>query len=109
MNTIEALQTLYLALGSSLSDTYATIANGAPVSNYNVIPDMIAAIAQKVPTGKSLPTVSSTDNGKLLTVVEGEWAKADAPTELPAVTSDDNGKVLKVADGAWGVGTDLTE
>lgn len=109
MNTIEALQTLYVALGGTLSDTYESIANGAPVSSYNVIPDMIAAIAQKVPTGKSLPTVSSTDNGKLLTVVEGEWAKADAPTELPSVSADDNGKVLKVANGAWGVGTDITE
>lgn len=81
MNTIEALQTLYVALGGTLSDTYEGIANGAPVSDYNVIPDMIAAIAEKVPTGKSLPTV----------------------------TADDNGKVLKVIDGAWGVGTDATE
>lgn len=79
MNTIEALQTLYVALGGTLSDTYESIANGAPVSSYNVIPDMIAAIAQKV------------------------------PTELPTVTADDNGKVLKVIDGAWGIGEDATE
>ena len=50
---------------------------------------------------KELPKVTSSDNGKLLTVVSGKWAKADAPVELPAVTAGDNGKVLTVADGAW--------
>ena len=48
-----------------------------------------------------LPTVSGSDNGDVLTVVEGAWAKAAPPVELPAVTADDNGKVLKVVDGAW--------
>ena len=30
--------------------------------------------------GSSLPEVSASDNGMLLTVVEGEWDKADAPS-----------------------------
>jgi hypothetical protein len=112
MTTIQALQGLYVALGGELTDTYEDIANGIPVSDYKVIPDMINAIAQKVPTGGSgsaLPAVTADDNGKLLTVVEGAWDKADAPTELPAVTADDNGKVLKVVEGAWDKGTDLVE
>ena len=45
MNTIEALQALYVAFGGQLTDTYETIADGVPVSNYVVIPDVIAAIA----------------------------------------------------------------
>ena len=56
-----------------------------------------------------MPTVTGSDNGKVLTVVTGAWAAAAIPAQLPAVTADDNGKVLKVADGAWAVGTDATE
>lgn len=47
----------------------------------------------------SLPEVSSTDNGDVLAVVEGAWAKADPI--LPAVSSEDNGNVLTVVEGAW--------
>ena len=52
--------------------------------------------------GTGLPEVTTDDNGDVLTVVEGEWAKA-APSgsDLPAVTSDDNGNVLTVVEGAW--------
>lgn len=77
MNTIQALQGLYVALGGELTDTYEDIAGGVPVSDYKVIPDMIEAISQKASGGSSLPTVDATDNGKLLTVVEGNWDKAN--------------------------------
>lgn len=74
MNTIvDALKTLYVALGGSAND----------VKNITLNPDMITAIA----------TVAAT---------------AIAP-ELPTVTASDNGKVLKVVDGKWAVGTDATE
>jgi len=43
--TVEALKALYVALGGALTDTYAGIANGATVSKYVLIPDMINAIA----------------------------------------------------------------
>lgn len=77
--TVEALKELYTSLGGELTDTYDSIANGLPVSDYNVIPDMIQALAQKTGggSGSSLPAVTSDDNGKLLTVVEGAWDKAD--------------------------------
>lgn len=71
--TVDALKTLYVALGGSADD----------VKNISLIPDMITAIA----------TVAAT---------------ATAP-ELPAVTSTNNGKVLKVVDGKWAIGTDATE
>jgi hypothetical protein len=48
-----------------------------------------------------LPTVSSTDNGKVLGVSSGAWAAVDAPSGLPSVSSTDNGKVLGVSSGAW--------
>lgn len=45
-NTIDALKNLYVALGGSLTDTYDDICNGAAVSNYVIIPDVINAIAE---------------------------------------------------------------
>lgn len=46
-NTIIALQNLYVAMGGELTDTYDTICDGAKVSDYVTIPDMINAIAIK--------------------------------------------------------------
>lgn len=107
MTTVEALKGLYTTLGGQLSDTYSGIAGGVAVSDYVLIPDMIQAITQKVSSiGIELPAVTASDNGDVLTVVNGKWAKADAPKELPAVTAEDNGSVLKVVDGAWDKGTD---
>lgn len=73
--TLEALRALYVALGGTASD----------VSGMTYTPDIINAIATKAAalrtaaTAKELPTVSSTDNGKVLTVVSGKWAKAALP------------------------------
>ena len=79
MNTIEALKALYVAFGGALTDTYEDIADGAAVSLYVVIPDMIQALAKLAAAKGELPEVSDADNGKVLTVVGGEWAAADLP------------------------------
>lgn len=50
---------------------------------------------------EGVPSVTSSSNGKVLTVVSGKWKAADVPAELPTVTADDNGKVLMVVDGVW--------
>lgn len=70
-NTIIALQNLYVALGGEAAD----------VANINIIPDMINAIATLISGGATaeLPKVTSSDNGKVLTVVSGKWAKAALP------------------------------
>lgn len=69
--TVTALKALYTALGGS-ADT---------VANITLIPDMINAIAAHVAAGGAaeLPTVSATNNGQVLTVVNGKWASADLP------------------------------
>lgn len=69
--TITALKALYVALGG----------NAATVAAITLIPDMINAIAAIVPTAiaKELPTVSSTNNGQVLTVVSGKWKAAALP------------------------------
>lgn len=124
MTNVEALKAVYTALGGDADD----------VAAINTTAEMIAAIATAVSSTIELPAVTSSDNGDVLTVVNGKWAKAAAtielPTvsgaddgdvltvvsgtwakaasakELPVVTSAENGKVLKVVDGAWAVGTD---
>lgn len=65
-NTIKALQNLYVALGGDADD----------VADIVLIPDMINAIATVVVTAvaKELPEVEAKDNGKVLKVVDGEWA-----------------------------------
>lgn len=70
--TVVALQGLYVAMGGTAST----------VENIVTIPDMINAMTALVTSG--------------------------ATAKLPAVTASDNGKVLKVVDGEWAVGTDAT-
>ena len=67
--------------------------------------DMVdAETLSRVLSATPLPTTTSTDNGKVLGVKSGKWAKVTPAEELPAVTAADNGKVLMVVDGAWAVG-----
>lgn len=65
MLLVDALKEVYKALGGSADD----------VANMSQNADVIAAIATKA--GSGLPAVSATDNGDVLTVVEGAWAKAE--------------------------------
>ena len=71
--TLDALRGLHVALGGDADD----------VANLVTIPDLIKVISTQV------ATVVGTK-------------------ELPDVDADDNGKILKVVDGEWAVGTDAT-
>lgn len=63
ISTVNSLKDLYVKMGGSLTDTYEGIANGVPVADYNVIPDMIEAVTQKADSG----------GGGSVVVVEGTW------------------------------------
>lgn len=66
INTVEALQGLYVALGGELSN----------VANITTIPEMLTAISSVAAAAASeLPVVTASDNGKVLGVVNGAWAK----------------------------------
>ena len=43
----------------------------------------------------TLPAVTSTDNGKVLKVVSGDWAAAEASTDFPAAPSSDGTYILQ--------------
>ena len=96
MTNVEALKLVYVALGGD-ADDFTAETNA----------DAIALIATVCSggSGSSLPAVTDADNGDVLTVVDGAWAKAAAPTELPAVTAADDGDVLTVVEGAWAKAT----
>lgn len=59
--------------------------------------------------GSSLPKVTTSDNNKVMTVVNGAWAAQTPASELPTVTGSDNNKVLKVINGSWGIGNETNE
>lgn len=70
ITTITALKNLYVACGGTASD----------VANITTIAEMIEALKNVLQGGggSDLPAVTSDDNGKVLTVVEGDWDKANA-------------------------------
>ena len=65
--------------------------------------EYMKGIAAQIEAGSTeLPAVTDVDEGKILAVnASGKWDKADAPTELPEVSASDNGDVLTVVEGAW--------
>ncbi len=106
MNTVEALKELYKSFGGKLTDTYSDIADGIPVGNYSVIPDCFAALAEIAGGSIELPVVTQADAGDVLTVGEdGKWKNEEPVKELPAVTASDNGFLMQVIDGAWAKST----
>ena len=78
---VSALKALYVALGGELTDTYDGIAGGIAVSQYSLISDVILAIAEvaatvaQAATTAELPTVTAENDGDMLKVVSGKWAK----------------------------------
>lgn len=72
MSNVEALKNLYVALGGTAADV-ATMTTNAEV--INAIAQIAAPLAEK-----TLPDVTAEDNGKVLTVVSGEWEAAAIPS-----------------------------
>ena len=68
MTNVQALKNLYVAFGGTLSD----------IADLNTNAEIINAIASLLSEGDFgiLPTVSASDNGKVLTVVDGDWTAA---------------------------------
>lgn len=90
--TVDELKTLYVKLGGNIAD----------VANLQTDAELIDKIEDLDLTAGRLPEVTADDNGDILSVVEGAWAKVESESELPAVTSADAGEVLTVnPSGAW--------
>jgi hypothetical protein len=69
MTNVEALKKVYVALGGDADDFTAT-------TNPEAI-DLIAS-AVSAAVAPELPAVTSADNGDILKVVDGVWAKASS-------------------------------
>lgn len=76
MTTIEALFDLYEALGGDVDS----------ISTLETIPELLEEISEIAGSTIELPGVTASDNGDVLTVVDGKWAKAEAST--PTSTSE---------------------
>ena len=81
MDNLNALKALNVAVGGALTDTHSSINGSVTVANYTLLADVIAAIAAKISAGsmKELPSVTSSNNGQVLTVVSGMWKNANLP------------------------------
>lgn len=84
MTTIDALKNLYVELGGNLED----------VENINVIPKMIDALSEIAGSTIELPGVTSEDNGDILTVVDGKWAKGQAGGAKKLEVGDNGSQLL---------------
>lgn len=76
MTNAQALAAVYVALGGSAGDV-------AGLTNAEIIAK-IATVAAAVKTAadtKELPTVTSSNNGQVLTVDGGKWKAKDLPTQ----------------------------
>lgn len=69
MTNVEALKKVYVALGGDADDFTAT-------TNPEAI-DLIASVVSAA-VAPELPAVTSEDNGDILKVVDGAWAKASS-------------------------------
>lgn len=86
-----------IAMSTQGTHTYKiTLAEDAIIKiDSKYLPDDIGSNA--------LPEVTTSDNNKVMTVVDGVWTAQIPASGLPDVTTSDNDKVLKVSNGAWTV------
>lgn len=70
MGNVEALKALYIAMGGAAEDVENLSLNSEVI---NALCTVAGGIA-----GSVLPEVTAEDDGKILKVVDGKWALADA-------------------------------
>ena len=87
--TVDELKTLYVKLGGNIADV-ATVQTDA---------EMIDKIEDIVEVGGALPEVTAEDNGDILGVVEGAWAKTTSKSAFVTVNATLNETTVTLDDG----------
>lgn len=87
--TVKALKDYYVEQGGQLAD----------VADITTIPDTIDAITALGGSGSSLPEVTAEDNGDILGVVEGKWAKTTSKSAFVTVNATLNETTVTLDDG----------
>ena len=72
-----------------------------PSAPYTRLERFLKAIIDRISSFVGLPEVTSSDNGKILGVVNGEWDKTDAPTGLGDPSNLNTGFVPIVSNDEW--------
>jgi len=84
-----------------LPKTNNTYTLGSSDYKWNIFANELngVSVSSIISGGSALPSVTASDNGKVLGVVNGAWTTMNNP--LPAVTSSNNNMVLGVINGSW--------
>ena len=90
--------------GTTVSIKIAIAEDATKTIDSKYLPENLGSNNNNSSQVAGLPEVSIEDNDKVLKVVDGSWAAAEAPSGLPEVTISDAGKFLRVSEnGSWNV------
>lgn len=73
----DALQKVFLKLGGNVQD----------IQDNKTVTDYVDDLGEVLESLAELPVVTSSDNGKILKVVDGKWNKGDAPSNEPFIVT----------------------
>lgn len=90
MTTVNALKEVYTSLGGKLTDTYSDIADGAPVGDYGLTPDCIAAISEQAKSsgGDEPFIIDITRKGYM------QWQTTKTGLQIKSAVEADKSKIM---------------
>lgn len=87
---------------SADGENYITIYDETTITWSDAVPYHLISLKDGSEASTLLPIVTSADNGKVLSVINGAWNKGDI-SSIPTPPSDKNGRFLITKDGNWAI------